>query len=327
MPKIFETGFESGDLSDFDEVTQNLGFATVEQFPYSGVYSGKFTIDPTLVYAYVRAYKYLNMPVVFARGLFYISQGLPLPADNDRFYFIRIHNAAGLYVATVGLRRSEGNPTRWVIAGGYLENGEQRFYEVYGLSAPPNAGEWICIELVYDSINNLVELYINGKLEISIAMNFTETGNANAVAFGITAKPGQTDSPPSNSLYTVEVFADEIAIGNTYIGPPEGPACYVDADCPEGYICQDGVCVKATPPPPPCFIATAAFGTSLAKEINVLRIFRDNFILRNKCGAGLVQLYYVASPPFADFIRKHGRLRSITRILLKPVVEVARRRA
>jgi hypothetical protein len=26
---------------------------------------------------------------------------------------------------------------------------------------------------------------------------------------------------------------------------PKGAACQVDSDCPEGYICKDGVCVKA----------------------------------------------------------------------------------
>ncbi len=31
---------------------------------------------------------------------------------------------------------------------------------------------------------------------------------------------------------------------------PPPPECRVDADCPEGYVCRDGVCVEAPPPTP-----------------------------------------------------------------------------
>lgn len=70
----------------------------------------------------------------------------------------------------------------------------------------------------------------------------------------------------------------------------------------------------------PCFIATAAYGTSLAPQLNVLRNFR-NRCLPDK----LTQMYYKVSPPLAKFIAKHWTIRSLTRYALEPLVRILKR--
>jgi len=65
-----------------------------------------------------------------------------------------------------------------------------------------------------------------------------------------------------------------------------------------------------------CFIATAAYGTSTAAEIDTLRAFRDEVLLQNSLGSQLVEWYYHTSPPLADFISRNGLLRTIVRELL-----------
>ena len=70
----------------------------------------------------------------------------------------------------------------------------------------------------------------------------------------------------------------------------------------------------------PCFIATAAYGTPMANEINILRVFRDTFLMSNGPGTAFVDLYYQLSPPFADIIAVHPVLALLVRILLTPVV-------
>jgi Putative Ig domain. len=73
-----------------------------------------------------------------------------------------------------------------------------------------------------------------------------------------------------------------------------------------------------------CFIATAAFGTSMAQEVCVLSKVRDQYLLKNKCGKEFVELYYTYSPAIADYIAKHDSLRAMIRACLRPLVEMAK---
>ncbi|NQE53019.1 Cell surface glycoprotein [ANME-1 cluster archaeon GoMg3.2] len=78
--------------------------------------------------------------------------------------------------------------------------------------------------------------------------------------------------------------------------------------------------------PSPCFIATAAYGTPLHEDINVLRKFRDEYLMPNPAGQAMVKIYYTTSPPIADRIRANEGLRTAVRDgLVKPLVEVTRR--
>ncbi len=69
-----------------------------------------------------------------------------------------------------------------------------------------------------------------------------------------------------------------------------------------------------------CFIATVAYGTPLAEEIEVLRQFRDQYLLTNPAGRLLVSLYYTSSPPLANLISKHEGLRAVIRMALEPII-------
>ena len=69
-----------------------------------------------------------------------------------------------------------------------------------------------------------------------------------------------------------------------------------------------------------CFIATAAYGSPLAPHIKVLSRFRDHFLLTNGIGKCFVRFYNTYSPPMADFIKKHDRLRVMVRLCLIPLV-------
>jgi len=81
-----------------------------------------------------------------------------------------------------------------------------------------------------------------------------------------------------------------------------------------------------TPTPPGgCFVATAAYGTDTAKELGILREFRDEVLSPNTLGAKLISIYYKTSPPIANFISQHEFLRTVVRVsLVDPIVKILR---
>ena len=71
-----------------------------------------------------------------------------------------------------------------------------------------------------------------------------------------------------------------------------------------------------------CFIATAAYGTPFAKEIDVLRIWRDTALTNSYIGRSFINFYYKFSPPIARNIEKSPTKKNIVRNLLNPIVKL-----
>ena len=123
----------------------------------------------------------------------------------------------------------------------------------------------------------------------------------------------------------VAISAKETAEINNYIIQIEG----VDVDSGTPFIWgfipnEEGWCrINPSVLGEGCFIATAAYGTSTAKELDTLRTFRDEVLLDSTVGSQLVEWYYQTSPPVADFISEHQPLRTLVReLLVDPVVWV-----
>ena len=73
-----------------------------------------------------------------------------------------------------------------------------------------------------------------------------------------------------------------------------------------------------------CFIATAAYGGVLAKDVDTLRKFRDHYLLTNSAGTWFVENYYRYSPPIADELSKSPALKAVMKGLLFPLVAISR---
>jgi YVTN family beta-propeller protein len=106
-----------------------------------------------------------------------------------------------------------------------------------------------------------------------------------------------------------------------------------DAGCTGGSVtvttsmrCVATFASRAAPPSAPaggpCFIATAAYGSAMAPEVQGLRRFRDRYLLTNAPGRAFVRFYARHSPLIADAIRQSEPARAATRTLLWPVVAI-----
>ena len=82
----------------------------------------------------------------------------------------------------------------------------------------------------------------------------------------------------------------------------------------------------ATEPPNAggCLIATAAYGTETAPQVQALREVRDNVVLDTAAGSafmqGFNQIYYSFSPAIADMQRQNDAFNAIVRALVMPML-------
>jgi hypothetical protein len=73
-----------------------------------------------------------------------------------------------------------------------------------------------------------------------------------------------------------------------------------------------------------CLIATAAFGSEMAPQVQFLREIRDNTVLQTESGtsfmAGFNQFYYSFSPAIADYERENPAFKEAVKITLTPLL-------
>lgn len=73
-----------------------------------------------------------------------------------------------------------------------------------------------------------------------------------------------------------------------------------------------------------CFVATAAYGAPWTEQLRTLRWLRDAWLIDAPIGAALVRAYGAYGPVLADRIRDVPPLRATARLLLRPIIAVAR---
>ena len=73
-----------------------------------------------------------------------------------------------------------------------------------------------------------------------------------------------------------------------------------------------------------CLIATAAFGSELAPQVQLLREIRDGIVLQTKSGSifmtGFNQFYYSFSPAVADYERENTTFKETVKLILTPLL-------
>jgi hypothetical protein len=73
-----------------------------------------------------------------------------------------------------------------------------------------------------------------------------------------------------------------------------------------------------------CLIATAAFGSEMASQVQFLREIRDNIVLQTESGSAFMvsfnQFYYSFSPAIADYERENSIFKEVVKLTLTPLL-------
>jgi len=94
--------------------------------------------------------------------------------------------------------------------------------------------------------------------------------------------------------------------------------------CGEGTVMKDGKCVAEKKEGGGCLIATAAFGSEMAPQVQFLREIRDNTVMSTQSGTafmtGFNQFYYSFSPYVADYERENPVFKEAVKVTLTPML-------
>jgi hypothetical protein len=95
--------------------------------------------------------------------------------------------------------------------------------------------------------------------------------------------------------------------------------------CGPGTVLKNGVCVvEDKKKGGGCLIATAAFGSEMAPQVQFLREIRDNTVLQTESGTsfmtGFNQFYYSFSPVVADYERENPAFKEAVKIAITPML-------
>jgi len=94
--------------------------------------------------------------------------------------------------------------------------------------------------------------------------------------------------------------------------------------CGPGTELKNNVCVAEQQKGGGCLIATAAFGSEMAPQVQFLREIRDNTVLQTQSGStfmtGFNQFYYSFSPAIADYERENSAFKETVKIAITPML-------
>lgn len=161
---------------------------------------------------------------------------------------------------------------------------------------------------------------------ITISGNIPDATQGTPVTVEIQDANGQTllvdtVETDGNGNFVYELHVPESAQAGNYI-------IVASANLARGTVSNNRVVAVAAQQTPTseCLIATAAFGSEIAPQVQFLRDFRDNHILSTSAGSSFMNVfngwYYSFSPHVADYERGQPWLQHVIRISIYPLLGI-----
>ena len=189
-------------------------------------------------------------------------------------------------------------------------------------------------QLTLDSNNEFYTTLVAGGPLWKSGGDYTVKVNYGAqkaeTTFNYAGGSGQTSTPPPPPPpepvpepvieEPVPVIVEPVAI----VEPEPEPEPEPQLLCGEGTVMEDGKCVAEKKEGGGCLIATAAFGSEMAPQVQFLREIRDNTVMSTQSGTafmtGFNQFYYSFSPAVADYERENPVFKEAVKVTLTPLL-------
>ena len=136
---------------------------------------------------------------------------------------------------------------------------------------------------------------------------------------GSSGTPSVVDETPEQTQTEVIEIDEESDVDEEPVMESTQPVCG------SGTVLKNGICVvEDKKKGGGCLIATAAFGSEMAPQVQFLREIRDNTVLQTESGTsfmtGFNQFYYSFSPVVADYERENPAFKEAVKIAITPML-------
>ena len=237
MAILFQDGFEAPTgLGQWTVRTYGNGLSptlnTNPSYVKAGLQSIRFFSDMQGATPFLESISALqrtgvNARDLYVRGWFYLAQGLSGLGSYDRMGIIYILNSAGRTICNISARREALAPVRWALwcATDNVGSGTHHFGVSASVDTTPR---WVCIEVHFNADLGLFEVWVTDNNVTTKEVTWTNTpptGGFNAadrVQIGAD-RPASSGAGPPTGQYVAEVYGDEVAYGDAYIGPGNLP--------------------------------------------------------------------------------------------------------
>jgi len=213
-----------------------------------------------------------------------------------------------------------------ITISGFVKNFDasdpQKRMDVTIVITAPNGNLVTVLQISPSSDGNYSDSFTAGGM-ISAEGDYTVKAKWGAQSNQIVFKYGGSSGAPvveeetSESTQT-EVIDEEPEVDEEPVMESSQPVCG------PGTVLKNNVCVAEQQGGGGCLIATAAFGSEMAPQVQFLREIRDGTVLQTQSGStfmtGFNQFYYSFSPAVADYERENPAFKETVKIAITPML-------
>ncbi len=229
------------------------------------------------------------------------------------------HNVAPISIITDKASYATGNA---ILFSGFVKNYDGEFGVTILVISPQGNVVYVAQPVPSSDGNFSATTIASGMIkqvgEYTVSVNYGPQSNQTIFEFvggegSVPSAAPQDVSEPEPSMVAEPSMVVEPSMEST------------EPVCGKGTILKDGLCVvEEKSKGGGCLIATAAFGSEMAPQIQFLREIRDNTVLQTESGTsfmtGFNQFYYSFSPAIADYERENPVFKEAVKLTLTPLL-------